>query len=93
LKKIKNNAASIDEIKIVVDAHYDYGFEIPTDELIEHNVVNEGYFHDHIDELVRTHAYDQGVENPKYDSEEYASFEEGWMDGVLEIWEQIKDEL
>jgi hypothetical protein len=56
-------------------------------------VVNEGYFHDHIDELLSTHAHDQGVEYPKYDSEEYASFEEGWMDGALEIWEQIKDEL
>jgi predicted CopG family antitoxin len=86
------NTASIDEIKIVVDAH-PYGSEIPIGELIEHNEFNDLYFNQRIGELLTETAYGYEVDIPDDDSEEYESFQRGWMDGVIEIWEQIKYRL
>jgi hypothetical protein len=86
------NEASIDEIKIVVDAH-PYGPEIPIEELIEHDESNDFYFNVHIGESLKETADGYEIDIPDYDSEEYESFQKGWMDGVVEIWEQIKHKL
>lgn len=84
------NFSHYDDIQKVVNA---IGTSIPVDELIQDNEDQENYFKDGLREELDKMFEMEGIHDWDYSCEEYQVFEEGWIKGVREFWEEIKDEV